>query len=389
MTERFDGAKFRTISWPVVAAGLAVIAGGTAALAAWLLGMAGPDPGRRLDAIKTAFTVGLAAGGTLALLLATRRQWLQERERLHAEHVAADTAERAERVAAAAERDAVERRMTELYVKAAEQLGSAKAAVRLAGLYALERLGQDNPGQRQVVMKVITSYLRMPFTRPSADATDDFENRQELEVRTAAQQIIAAHLSDRDETARWTEIDFIDLTGARLAGFSLQHCSVASLQLNEAVFEGETLFRAFQCGGLFAANTIFEGFADFRGAVFEGDAWLSWASFNGGIMLNADEFYPGAHFKRYASFQHSTFGRHTRFAGVTFSGGVNFTRAEFAEGGKTAGLGEVRIEDPQARSPEVGHAPSSWPEGWVVVVEDGGAARLRARRRVVKKAPAS
>ena len=41
--------------------------------------------------------------------------------------------------------DATERRVTELYTKAADQLGSDKAPVRLAGLYALERLAQDNP----------------------------------------------------------------------------------------------------------------------------------------------------------------------------------------------------------------------------------------------------
>jgi plasmid stabilization system protein ParE len=38
--------------------------------------------------------------------------------------------------------------------KAGEQLGSDKALVRLAGLYALERLAQDNPVQRQTVVNV-------------------------------------------------------------------------------------------------------------------------------------------------------------------------------------------------------------------------------------------
>jgi hypothetical protein len=41
--------------------------------------------------------------------------------------------------------DAGERRITDLYTKAADQLGSDIAPVRLAGLYALERLAQDAP----------------------------------------------------------------------------------------------------------------------------------------------------------------------------------------------------------------------------------------------------
>ena len=59
--------------------------------------------------------------------------------------------------------DATERRITELYTKAVEQLGNDKAPVRLGGLYALERLAQDNPAHRQTIVNVICAYLRMPF----------------------------------------------------------------------------------------------------------------------------------------------------------------------------------------------------------------------------------
>ena len=58
--------------------------------------------------------------------------------------------------------DATERRVTELYTKAADQLGSDKAPVRLAGLYAMERLAQDNPSERQTIVNVICAYLQMP-----------------------------------------------------------------------------------------------------------------------------------------------------------------------------------------------------------------------------------
>ena len=66
--------------------------------------------------------------------------------------------------------DATERHITELYTKAVEQLGSDKAPVRFGGLYALERLAQDNPAHRQTIVNVICAYLRMPFS-PTAPAS--------------------------------------------------------------------------------------------------------------------------------------------------------------------------------------------------------------------------
>ncbi|WP_218011244.1 hypothetical protein [Herbidospora mongoliensis] len=103
----------------------------------------------------------LAAGAGITLALAFRRQRHQEISTAHTTH------------------DATERRVTDLYTKAAEQLGHEKAAVRLAGLYALERVAQDNPGHRQTIVNVICAYLRMPFT-PSAPADPEQERKQAL-----------------------------------------------------------------------------------------------------------------------------------------------------------------------------------------------------------------
>jgi len=53
-------------------------------------------------------------------------------------------------------RDATERRITELYTKAADQLGSEKAPVRLAGLQALQRLALAfRPGARVVGVLIV------------------------------------------------------------------------------------------------------------------------------------------------------------------------------------------------------------------------------------------
>ncbi|MFF0869994.1 hypothetical protein ACFYUV_50150 [Nonomuraea sp. NPDC003560] len=82
--------------------------------------------------------------------------------------------------------DAAERRVTELYTKAAEQLGNAQAPVRLAGLYALERLAQDTPALRQTIVDVICSYLRMSYTPPREDRGKKIRAAQPRARLTAA-----------------------------------------------------------------------------------------------------------------------------------------------------------------------------------------------------------
>ena len=84
--------------------------------------------------------LGPDAGAAVGLMLALRRQ--------HHQEIAT----------ALTDRDATERRITELYTRAVEQLGNDKAPVRLGGLYALERLAQDNPAQRQAIVNVVWSY---------------------------------------------------------------------------------------------------------------------------------------------------------------------------------------------------------------------------------------
>jgi hypothetical protein len=94
----------------------------------WLLTIAshakpGTDQANaRLDAVRTGLAAGAGAGAAVGLMLAFRRQ--------HHQEVAT----------VLTDRDATERRITELYTKAVEQLGNDRAPVRLGGLYALERV---------------------------------------------------------------------------------------------------------------------------------------------------------------------------------------------------------------------------------------------------------
>lgn len=138
------------VLWAVFVLGVAV----ASVVVLWWL-YRGAEPRVQLDAIRTASAITVAAGGAVALLLAARRQRSTE-----------ETLEHQREVAAAAERDAAEQRITELYTRAVDQLGGEKAPVRLGGLHALERLAQKNPDQRQTIVDVICAYLRMPYTPP-------------------------------------------------------------------------------------------------------------------------------------------------------------------------------------------------------------------------------
>ncbi len=234
-----------------------------------------PDAPVRIDAVKTAFGVGAGAGGVFALWLATRRQRTLELQ-------LAETT----RVAGVTERDLEERRVTELYTKAVEQLGSDKAPVRLGGLYALERLGQDNPKQRQTIVNVLCAYLRMPFKGPerglkgtTAGAEADHDE-PELQVRLAAQELLKTHLS-HDEPGYWPGLS-IDLQRAVLVDFRLSGCTLEAADFSRARFVGAVHVRGTtfaRRAGFFGAD--FAASANFDQSVFAEGAFFTWAHFHG------------------------------------------------------------------------------------------------------------
>jgi hypothetical protein len=53
-----------------------------------------------------------------------------------------------------------QRRITESFSKATEQLASEKIAARLGGIYTLERISQESPDHYWIVMETLTAFLR-------------------------------------------------------------------------------------------------------------------------------------------------------------------------------------------------------------------------------------
>jgi len=98
------------VLWAVFVLGIAVTSGAVL----WCL-YHDADPRVQLDAIRTGSAITVAAGGAVALLLAARRQRSTE-----------ETLEHQREVAAAAERDAAEQRITELYSTPARLISSVR-----------------------------------------------------------------------------------------------------------------------------------------------------------------------------------------------------------------------------------------------------------------------
>ncbi|WP_158255785.1 pentapeptide repeat-containing protein [Amycolatopsis sp. BJA-103] len=274
--------------------------------AVWLMFGIGVD-GTKLEVIRTGGTLGVGLGGVLVLWLGIRRQRSTELDLLAkyeahelAERTAANTLAHQEQVAADARADAASRRITELYTKAAELLGSDKAPVRLSGLYALERLARDNESQRQTIVNVLCAYLRMPFSAlgspPEDDASADLQEEyrkqlQEREVRIAAQRLLAQHLQPAETDSYWGSLT-LDLAGAQLFNFMLTEAHVRAANFDGATFTGGAIFdrttfescgfrRATFNSDVWFTNTTFVRHAMFKGAAFAGNTFLEKATLQG------------------------------------------------------------------------------------------------------------
>ncbi|WP_158710089.1 pentapeptide repeat-containing protein [Streptomyces katrae] len=268
--------------------------------------VAGPlKPGDTYDAIKIALAVVAGAGGVVALVVAYRRQHLNE---------TTDARE-------------YDKALIERFGAAAGQLGADQPAVRMAGAYAMARLADEWPQERQMCIDVLCGYLRMPHA-PDPPTDDQVLTawRRERKVRETVLQLIGAHLRDEapeswqghDLNFAGAVIDVADLRGARFTGgdivfvetlfvahgrdqvifdevdfaegscvyFRLAEFRSGSVRFNRATFSGgwvtfdsarftgaQVSFRdaAFTAGEVLFEDTEFsEGCVDFEGATFTG-----------------------------------------------------------------------------------------------------------------------
>jgi uncharacterized protein YjbI with pentapeptide repeats len=230
------------------------------------------------------------------------------------------------------------RTLNERFATAAEQLGSDKPAVRLAGVYAMSGLADDWPENRQTCVDVLCAYLRLPYEpdpgdEASADKQLDFHGGSE--DRHTVIRVITAHLK-ADAAVSWQGLNF-DFTGAVFDGGDFTDAKFTGGKVNfaDAKFTGSKVrfTRAeFSGGEVSFLGAVFSGSTvDFIGARFSGGkVFFTQAKFSGGeVNFRFAQFTGGT-----VDFTDAGFtGSEVSFGGIDFSGSrVSFIGAQFTGG---------------------------------------------------------
>lgn len=165
-------------------------------------------------------------------------------------------------VAASNEARAQAEGLAKRYQDAASQIGHEKPAVRLAGVYALARLADDWPEQRQTCVDVLCAVLRMrpmmtTYTSDDGYSIDDHDDG-DMQVRKTVIGIVSSRVSG--EGALWGACDF-NLVGSYLVDFRLRDAIVSGgFLINGSTIDGVCEFtRSRFDGGLDARNLRIEG----------------------------------------------------------------------------------------------------------------------------------
>ncbi|MDV6245284.1 pentapeptide repeat-containing protein [Rhodococcus opacus] len=244
----------------------------------------------------------------------------------------------------------------------AAQLADPSAAVRIAGVYALEALADDwlthswyrLPHKRrigrheaQTCIDVLCSYLREPYEPSQEKRTpiktiirEELSNRvveehherrpDDSQVRQSILRVIASHLQSTARTS-WSRLDF-DFTGAYLENTNFRGCLFRGMtSFNRAQFHGEqTWFAAAEFHG---ESTRFD-----RTQFYGEQTWFAGTEFHSKtVSFTEARFYSAATWFNDAEFHSDTsfneaqfFGQATGFSRVRFHGGsTEFSEAQF------------------------------------------------------------
>ncbi len=139
------------------------------------------------------------------------------------------------RVAEETVRVAEEGHLTDRFTQAIAQLGEDNMAIRLGGIYALERIAKDSEKDHGPIMEVLTAYVR------------EKAPRQEEDTQTAPAplpadiQAILTVLGRRETTGKNRGTDRLDLNHTRLTRADLRGAELGGANLYEADLRGAEL----------------------------------------------------------------------------------------------------------------------------------------------------
>ena len=160
-------------------------------------------------------------------------------------------------------RVAEEGQITDRFTKAIAHLGADNMAIRLGGIYALERIAKDSEKDHGPIMEVLTAYMRenapgqMEYTPKEAEKppTDlqailtvlgrretTGSDRGNTLLDLTDTQLIGADLTEADLTG--ADLTGADLRGADLTGADLREADLTEADLREADLTGADLREA-------------------------------------------------------------------------------------------------------------------------------------------------
>jgi hypothetical protein len=185
-----------------------------------------------------------------------------------------------------------EGQITDRFTRATEQLSSDKLALRLGGIYALERIARDSARDQPAVMDLLTAFVREESLWPPCDPEDQYitvsGSGDTLMTTPRLRADIQAALSviGRREHGDGREPHPLDLSNADLRRYDLNHADLRGVSLVGTHLEQAGLTDANLSGAnLLAAKLIG---ATVWGADFTG-AFLSEADFSFAQPLSAEQ----------------------------------------------------------------------------------------------------
>ncbi|MCX5010352.1 pentapeptide repeat-containing protein [Streptomyces sp. NBC_00555] len=193
----------------------------------------------RLGAVNSVRTTLLQAAGGAVLLFGAYATWRQLRvsqEGLNATR---------------------EGHITDRFSRAVDQLGSEKLDVRIGALYALWRIADHSPHDREAVISIMAAFLRthLPWPphgqdSPAADAA--INSVPPLETRAADAQVALTRLGVlcQERQPDWLNVSYTDLRRADCDGLWLHHINFDGACLEAASIYQVNLTKA----SLIAAN---------------------------------------------------------------------------------------------------------------------------------------
>ena len=135
-------------------------------------------------------------------------------------------------------RAAEEGQITERFTKAIEQLGHKEMAIRLGGIYALERIARDSEKDHGPIMEVLTADVRKKAPRREQDI------KEAPDPPPTDIQAILTVIGRRETTGKNRGNDRLDLTGTQLAVANLRDANLDEADLDGADLDGATLIDA-------------------------------------------------------------------------------------------------------------------------------------------------